>query len=311
MLGWRALFWIKLPLAAVVILVIMATCPREMKTPPNHRLDIAGLVASAGVAFFVLFGCTLGSEQGFSSPLAIGSLVATAVLAAVFVIAERQAHHPIIEAALLRLRDVDSALIVNAVMVFAFTGASVLITIYLQDVRGYSALEAGLLVLPTTATILGLIPLGTWLSRRYGAKTSTMVDMVVLGGGLFLIGQLTPTSAYFVLAAGLLVVGAGCGLLTGPVTHTAVTGPPPALAGTASGLFKMSSMLGGSLGVAVLIAIAHPGGTPEVEIAGVDVALRVTGVICLVTAAVVWALWPRRSATRSGDRSHLGLVCGP
>jgi len=124
-----------------------------------------------------------------------------------------------------------------------------------------------MLMLPSTIGIFAFIPLGGRMSQRRGSRTPVLVGLVVMAAGLVVVGQLSVDSTLVVLGAGLVIVGLGLGLLSTPVSNTAVGEAPPELAGTAAGVFKMSSMVGGALGVAVLAAIARSATQGDVDVA--------------------------------------------
>jgi EmrB/QacA subfamily drug resistance transporter len=276
LLGWRSLFWIAAPLAAGAYLVVRRYTPESRDETARPGLDWIGLLTSAGAAFCLLYALTQGQSVGFGSPGIILLLIAAVILGVTFVFAEkylgelasragRPSRNPLVDLTLFRARDFDGALTANLVMNIVFAGISFLLALYLQDVRGYSALVAGLLLFPSTFTILAFNPLGARASVHGGPRRPVVWGLLLLGAGTVVAGILSPTSSYLVLALGLLVLGAGLGLLSVPISDTAVAGPPPELAGTASGLFKMSSMLGGALGVALLAALAKGIGTHRAE----------------------------------------------
>ena len=255
LLGWRSLFWIAAPLAAIAFVVIARYTPESRDENAPRGVDVVGLLTSAGAAFCLLYALTEGQSIGFTAPLIVGLVVAAVVLAVAFVLAERRIRHPLVDLKLFRARDFDGALTANLVMNIVFAGMSFLLALYLQAVRGYSALEAGLLLFPSTVTILVFNPIGARFSGRAGPRTPVVWGLILLGLGTVVAGIISTTSPYWILLVGLLVLGAGLGLLSVPVSDTAVAGPPIALAGTASGVFKMSSMLGGALGVALFAAV--------------------------------------------------------
>ncbi len=226
-------------------------------TDPNasRHIDLLGLVASALAAFCLLYGCTAGQEDGFDDPLIVALLVGSVVLAVLFVLLEKHVSDPLIDLRLFASRPFCGALAANSVMNIVFAGVSFLLTLYLQEVRGYGPVAAGLLLLPSTVTILLFNPIGGRVSARRGARWPVVVGVLLLGAGTLLAASIGRTYDYAVLAAGLLVLGAGLGLMSIPLSDTAVAGPPEELAGTASGMFKVTSMLGGAFGVAVTVAV--------------------------------------------------------
>jgi MFS family permease len=129
--------------------------------------------------------------------------------------------------------------------------------LWLQNVRGYDPIEAGLLMLPTTAGIFLFIPLGGRLALRTGSRLPVLIGLVVMSAGICVLGALSSDSTLLLLFVALVVVGLGLGLLSTPISSTAVGDVSSELAGTAAGVFKMSSMVGGALGVALLTAFAR------------------------------------------------------
>jgi MFS family permease len=172
----------------------------------------------------------------------------------IFVLVERRTRAPLVDLRLFAARDFDGALIANTVLNLVFAGLSILLTTYLQEVRGYSPMKAGLMLLPSTVTILALNPIGARWARRAGPRLPVIAGVAILGAGTLVAAGLR---WYWVPPVGLLILGAGIGLLSTPMSDTAVAGPPEELAGTASGLFKATSMLGGALGVATMFALAQ------------------------------------------------------
>lgn len=270
--GWQWLFWINVPLAAVAFVVIGALTPESVVAGADRRIDWAGLATIALAVFALLYALTDGPTAGWSDPLVVGLFVAAFVLAVAWVLIERAVAVPLVDLALFRLRAYDGALTANLTMNLGYAGMSYLLVLWLQNARGYSAVTAGLLMLPTTLGIFALIPVGGRLDSRLGGRMPVVVGLVVLAVGLAVLGPLHAGSSMWLIAAALVVIGCGLGLLSTPVSNTAVGTVPAALSGTAAGVFKMSSMVGGAIGVALLSAV-----TRGLTQADSDQAVRETG----------------------------------
>lgn len=253
--GWRSIFWVNLPLALLAYVLVRRAAVESTDPGASRRVDPWGLLTSAGAAFLLLYACTAGQEYGFGDPFIIGLFCGAVVLAVLFVVSARRVRDPLVDLSLFSLRPFSGALTANLTMNFAFGGVSFLLALYLQEVRGYSALVSGLLLLPSIVTILLFNPIGGRMSRAYGPRLPVRLGVVLLGVGTAVAAVAVRDYHYWVLVVGLLVLGCGLGVMSIPLSDTAVAGPPEELAGTASGLFKVTSMLGGSFGVAVLVAV--------------------------------------------------------
>ncbi|MFO6451075.1 MULTISPECIES: MFS transporter [unclassified Aeromicrobium] len=256
-LGWAWLFWINVPLAAVAFVVVARFTPESKDDGASSHVDWPGLVTIALAVFALLYALTEAPDVGWGSPLVIGMFVAAAVLAGAWCLIELRVADPLVDFRLFRLRAFDGALTANLMMNLAFGGLSYLLVLWLQNVRGFSAVEAGLLMLPSTLGIFCTIALGGRMDARRGSRLPVLIGLVVMSGGLLLLGTTSRTSSLWLMAAGLVVVGLGLGLLSTPISNTAVGNVPGHLAGTAAGVFKMSSMVGGAVGVALLTAMGR------------------------------------------------------
>lgn len=255
--GWQWLFWINVPLGLAAFLVIRAVTPESKDDKASSRVDWPGLVTIALAAFALLYALTEGPDAGWGSALILGLFVATILLVVAWVLVERKVSEPLVDLKLFGLRPYDGALIANLTMNMAFAGLSYLLVLWLQNVRGYSPVVAGLLMLPSTVGIFALIPLGGRLDARYGGRLPVLIGLVVMSAGLGILGVLSADTTMVLIAIALVVIGLGLGLLSTPISNTAVGDVPESLAGTAAGVFKMSSMVGGALGVALLSAFTR------------------------------------------------------
>ncbi|WP_433291283.1 MFS transporter [Actinoplanes sp. CA-030573] len=256
-LGWPWLFWINVPLGIATVLVLRAKTPESRDEQASRRIDWLGL-ATIGLAIFALmFALTDGPALGWGDPLIVGLLVAFVLLVLAWWAIERRSADPLVNLSLFKLRAYDGALIANLVMNLAFGGLSYLLVLWLQNVRGYGPIEAGLLMLPSTLGIFALIPQGSRLESRRGGRMPVLLGLLVLALGFGVLGFLTVGTSLWLIGVALLVIGVGLGVLSTPISDTAVGEVPIDLAGSAAGVFKMSSMVGGALGIAVLSALTR------------------------------------------------------
>ncbi|WP_068272583.1 MFS transporter [Aldersonia kunmingensis] len=256
-LDWRWLFWINLPLGIAAFAVVRVFTPESKDEEASSRVDWVGLVTIGLAVFALLYALTDGPDVGWASPLVIGLLVATVVLAIAWVLVEQRVREPLVDLSLFRLRPYDGALTANLMMNLSYAGLSYLLVLWLQNVRDYSPIEAGLMLLPATVGIFAFIPLGGRLDASRGGRFPVVIGLAVLGIGLAVFGALESDTTLWLIGGALVVVGVGLGLLSTPISNTAVGDVPQDLAGTAAGVFKMSSMVGGALGVALLSAFAR------------------------------------------------------
>lgn len=193
----------------------------------------------------------------------VGLLGASVALLVVFVLIERRVASPVIDLSVFRMRRFDGAVLANLIANFVFGGVIFFMALYLQVVEGYEPLKAGLLLLPATIPILIVNPLGNWLGQRFGPSRPTAVGMACLAVAAFLLLDLS--GDYSALIAPFILIGVGIGLQITPCAATAVEDPGQAGEGVVSGVFKASSMIGGSLGVAVGTAVFQSDARRQIE----------------------------------------------
>ncbi len=255
--GWAWLFWINVPLGLIAYAVIRSTTPESADPDGSRHVDWLGLATIGLAVFALLYALTDGPSAGWTSPLILTLLIVTVVLGITWVVIESRVREPLVDLSLFRLRSFDGALTANLSMNLSYAGLSYLLVLWLQNARGYTAVQAGLLMLPAVVGIFAFIPLGGRLDERLGGRTPVLLGLGTMVAGFLILGPLNADSGLWLVAAGLVVIGLGLGLLSTPVSNAAVGEAPAALSGTAAGVFKMSSMVGGALGVAILTAFAR------------------------------------------------------
>jgi EmrB/QacA subfamily drug resistance transporter len=258
--GWRAVFWINVPVV-VVALVLTGLFVPESRAERPRRLDGPGqllLAVVVGAAVAVLIE---GPRIGWGSPTAVVGYVVVLAGAAAFGWVESRRDEPLVDPRLF-LRRPFAAAVVGAVAVFVALSATLLLnTLYLQHARGMSAAAAGIVTLPMALAATLCAPLSGVLVARFGARPPLVLAGVFTAvGGLCLVGLDNHTDLRLPALAYLLV-GVGFGCANAPLTNTAVGGLPPARAGVAGGIVSTARQLGSALGIAAagsLVADAAP-----------------------------------------------------
>jgi MFS family permease len=260
--GWRAIFLVNPPVIAVLAAAMLRLLPRERghgrAAAGGGRLDVAGAVLVTASVAALIYGLSQGQQRGFAAPATVAALAAAAVLAAAFVFAERRVPAPMVPARVLagtaRRAALGAMFLVGSVVV----GYVYFVTLYMQQVLHFSALRAGLGLLPSTLTVLVT---STWLARRLVARFGTRA---VLAGGLVSIGlgqvwlaQLSVSGSFAVnVLPGVLLTSFGMGLLFPTIAVTVTAGVEPGDRGLAGGLLAASQQVGMAVGLAVLATVA-------------------------------------------------------
>jgi len=325
--SWRLIFAINLPLAALVIVVAQRHVPESHNPDAVGRIDTAGAaLITAGLAALT-YGLIDGSAQGWGSPVVQVSLIGAVLLLGAFTVRERRAAAPMLPLGLFASTRFTATNIVTFVLYGALGGALFLLPIQLQQVSGYSALEAGVSLLPVTVVMLVLSARSGALAARIGPRLQMSVGPVLVGVGLALFTRVDQSGAYpsEVLPA-VLVFGLGLATTVAPLTTTALSSAPARHAGLASAVNNDVARAGGLVAVAVLPAASGITGTaylhPAQFSAGFHTASLISAGLCVLSGLLAAATIrnPRPVAAASPEpkpmpkprpRLHCGLDAPP
>lgn len=285
-LGWRWVFIVNLPIAALSGLVA-AGIVCEQRSSRHDCLDVAGLVFGATVLGCLTFAVIQLGRSGIAASVIVTAATALAG-AGLFVRAERRSRCPMLPLPLLRRPAFTSANGVAAVMNFGTLGLLFLLTLFLQVLQHRSALAAGVAVLPLFVPLALLAPIGGRLTARHGARNVMVAGLLLATVGVLLATTWTPDTRYLILFAGMLAWGVGLALLTPAVVAAAVAAVPADRAGLASGMNNTARQAGGAFGIAVYGAIAGPPQHATSFLHGLHVSALITGA-AFVAASIVAA----------------------
>jgi EmrB/QacA subfamily drug resistance transporter len=255
---WRAIFWINIPVGLLALALTMRFVP-ESRAPRPRRLDPIGQVLVIVLLASLTYAIIEAPATGWLSAQTVGLFALACAALAVLLPYETRRTEPLLEPRFFRSIPFSSASAI-AVCAFAALGAFLFInTLYLQEVRGLSALTAGLYTLPIAAMTLFFAPLSGRIVGRRGPRIALLVGGVgIMLGGLLLTGIEASTSLSSLLPAYFLF-GIGFGMVNPPITNTAVLGMPEAQAGVAAAVASTSRQVGQTFGVAIAGAIAAAG----------------------------------------------------
>jgi EmrB/QacA subfamily drug resistance transporter len=314
LLTWRWILFINVPIGLVAAFAAQRLIMESRNEQGTRNFDIAGaLSATIGLTLLVL-GIVRTDQTGWGSGQTLALIGAGIVLLLGFVLIEgRFARAPLMPLRIYRSRTLSAANIVVLLVGASSFGMWFFVSLYLQQVLGYSPIRAGLAFLPMSLTIAVVSTIVSRAVIRIGAKPLLVAGMVALTLGLALFARISPTGNYVgdVLAASLLTA-IGIGLSFVPATISAVAGVAPAEAGLASGLVNTARLFGGALGLAVLAALAtsrsdarlHAGTTAHAALtSGFQLAFLVSAgftLAGLLVAAFGLPRVPRRQAAQTG-----------
>ncbi|MDB5075255.1 MAG: drug resistance transporter, EmrB/QacA subfamily [Chloroflexi bacterium] len=252
---WRAVFWTNIPLVALVFFMVPRYVPAIPPRSGLHQLDVPGAVTVIGALTALIVALIEGPTWGWSSPSTVGCLALAVLLLAAFIAIESHVRYPMVPLHIFRSRTLNAACLSAAFLMISILSAFFFLSLFLQGVLGFSGIQTGLGYLPLALLIVGLSPLAGQISTRFGPRLPIVVGLLLAPVGLLWMSNIDAGSGYSSLVGGLLLVGAGMGLASPPISYAAVSSAPRDLAGVASGLNVMARQVGGSLGVALLTAI--------------------------------------------------------
>ncbi len=256
-MSWRWTLYVNLIFAAIAVTGALLYM-RSNRPTTRPRIDFAGTLLATSGLFCLVFGFSHAETAGWTASLTIGALALGMALLAGFAVAEQHVRHPLLPLRILLDRTRGGAYVAVGVAGIAIFGVFLFLTYYLQEVKGYSPVTCGLAFLPMIACILVSSNTSSIVMLpRFGPRALITTGMLLGGGAMAYLTQLTVTSSYAtsVLPA-LLVMGLGFGLIIAPAINTATFGVAHQDSGVASALVNTMQQVGGSIGTAALSTIA-------------------------------------------------------
>jgi EmrB/QacA subfamily drug resistance transporter len=302
-IDWSWIFFLNVPVGALGLVVGRIVIRESKDTSEVQRLDLPGLIVSAGALFALTFGLIEANSYGWTSP-AILLLFAGAVIGlALFVWLELKQRAPMLDLSLFRDATFAGANVVALLVTLAMFGVFFFMSLYVQQILGYSPVQAGAIFLPMTLLIILIAPPAGKLTDHIGSRWLMATGMALVGTSLIIFSQLGLRSDFWDLVPGLVIGGFGMAITMTPMTAAALGSVPVAKSGVGSGVLNTFRQIGGALGIAVMGAIltsqsagalSRGASPPEAFLDGFSTALQVSAAIAF-TGSIVAAATIRKT----------------
>ena len=304
-IGWRAIFWINVPVGIAAIVLAQCFVP-ESRAPRARRFDPAGQALVIVMLATLTYALIEGPHRGWGSALIVSLFAVAVAAAAALVVVESRREQALLDVRFFRSAPFSGATVIAVAAFAAFGGFLFLNSLYLQDVRGFTALHAGLLTLPMAGMIALFAPVSGRLVASRGSRIPLVLAGLAIAVGAVLLVRLGPHTSIGYLVLSYVILGIGLGFVNAPISNTAVSGMPIEQAGVAASVASTSRQVGATLGVAITGSIvANATG------AGFAVASHVAWAVlagCGVAIFVLGFVSTGRWAAGTAERSRLSLV---
>jgi EmrB/QacA subfamily drug resistance transporter len=295
-ISWHWIFWLNVPIG--VVLIPLALRRLDESRGPGAKLDLPGVaLASAGLTGIV-WALVRGNGQGWASTEIVTSLVAGAIVFALFILWELRVEEPMLPMRFFKNRVFTLANVASLFMFFGMFGSIFLLSQFFQIIQGYSPLGSGVRILPWTIMPLFVAPVAGALSDRIGGHRLMGVGLTLQAAGLGTIAAIsTPTTPYWQLVAPFAISGIGMAMFWAPVANVVLSAVKPEEQGQASGANNAIRELGGVFGVAVLASVFSSYGgyrTPETFVNGMNAAVAIGAGVVALGAVAAFAIGKSR-----------------
>jgi EmrB/QacA subfamily drug resistance transporter len=252
--GWRSIFLINIPVGLAAIILTLRVIP-ESRAPRPRRFDPVGQALVIVLLATLTYGIIEAPSRGWSSPVILAALSASGGALLALLLYEPRREEPLLDLRFFRSSPFASSIVISVAAFAAFGGFLFLNTLYLQEVRGLSPVQAGLATVPIAVMTMVASPLSGRMVGRHGPRLPLLISGVSLLTACAMLTGIEPATPVAWLLAAYVLFGLGFGFVNAPITNAAVSGMPRAQAGVASAIATTSRQFGQTLGVAVVGAI--------------------------------------------------------
>jgi EmrB/QacA subfamily drug resistance transporter len=312
-INWNWIFFVNVPVGVLAIVVSQLVIRESRDTSHEQSIDLPGLLTSGLGLFSLSYALIEGNTLGWSSAEVLALFAAAVLLLVAFVLFERHQRLPMLDLSLFKIPSFVGANVVALLVSLGMFGVFFFVSLFVQNILGYSPTQAGLIFLPMTILIILIAPIAGKLSDRIGSRWLMGIGMTILSISLLLYQRVGIGSNFWTLLPALVLGGIGMAMTMSPMTSAAMGSVPIDKAGVGSGVLNSFRQVGGSLGIAVIGAIVasythapprSPLGRQEF-VDGLHAALFVSAAITLL-GAIVAVVLVRTSP--QVERAHVELA---
>jgi EmrB/QacA subfamily drug resistance transporter len=303
-LSWRWVFWVNLPVSAVLLVLTFRMVSRDRDIARTRNFDAIGAVLVTAGMLLLVYALVKAPDQGWSSGRTVGELAGAAVLLLAFLVNEQRHQNPLAPLSIFRINGLGAANLTQVIAIGGFYTMFFLMTLYMQNVLGWSQLQAGSAYLPATAGVAISSGIASQLFHRLGTRPIIVAGALIGAGGVYWLSHVPVHGAYLGdILPGLLIMSFGLGFVFVGVNTAANAGVPADKAGLAAALINTSTWVGGALGLAIFSVVATTR-TTHLLAHGADQPTALTGgfhrglIACVVYIAAAALIGLRATNTR-------------
>jgi EmrB/QacA subfamily drug resistance transporter len=255
--GWRWVLWVNLPVSAVLLVATFRIVSGERPTRPVRNFDALGAVLVTGGMLLLIYTLVKAPSVGWGTTRTVAGLVGAGVLLLAFVANERRHRNPLVPLSIFRIKGLAAADSTQVIAMAGFYSMFFFLTLYMQNVLGFSQIQAGTAYLPVTAGVVISSTIASQLFARIGTRPIIVAGALISAGAVYWLSRIPVDGSYVGdLLPGLVIMSFGLGFVFVGVNTAANAGVPPDKAGLAAALVNTSTWLGGALGLAIFSVIA-------------------------------------------------------
>jgi EmrB/QacA subfamily drug resistance transporter len=299
-ISWSWIFFVNVPIGVIAIVASFLLIPESRDQSAEQRLDLPGLLTSGIGLFSLTYGLIEANTYGWTSARIIGAFVVAIAMLVAFVLLERHQRIPMLDLSLFKNGTFVGANLAVLLVALAMFGVFFFISLYMQGILGYSAVQAGAAFLPMTVLIMFIAPISGRSTDRFGSRWLITVGMILLAGQLLYFSRLGVEESYWHLFPAMVVGGFGMAMVMTPSAAAAVRALPVDKSGVGSAVLNAFRQVGGSTGIALMGAImAHRVGdlqgpavfrNKQLFVDGLSTTLTVAALIALLGAVIAFVL---------------------